>query len=490
MGCSITTKFKNKPISDGTDEKSSQVIEINVQPGTFVQENEHHFNNVYRLGQLISSGPLVMLHACFNRETSLKRVVKIYRKDLITNEASKFAIEQEISILKSLDHPNIVRMLEFFEEVKRIYLVMEYCKGGDLFTELLSRPSFDEQKSAQVMEQLFAAVAYMHEHHIMHRNLKPENILLEEKHEILSIKVHHFGSARNFYGKKLISGQVGTSYYMAPEVISGEYNEKCDLWSCGVILYILLSGKPPFAGKNNDEILEKVKTGVYSLEEDPWPLISASAKDLIRKLLCPQKRRISAQEAHSHSWIVRRSEILPPSEELIHLVLSNLKSFHSTNTLRDAVHTFITSQCLSSKDTKALREVFRAMDLNGDGRLSRQELLQQYSIVMSPAEAELEVNKIMSEVDTDNSGFIDYTEFLKASIDSRVMLSTENLRYAFHMFDKDGSGTISLTELKRALEAEASDDRVWAQVLDQVDKNGDGQIDIEEFTNIVLSKIE
>mmetsp|Transcript_32425 Transcript_32425/g.32124 ORF Transcript_32425/g.32124 Transcript_32425/m.32124 type:complete len:131 (+) Transcript_32425:1063-1455(+) len=130
------------------------------------------------------------------------------------------------------------------------------------------------------------------------------------------------------------------------------------------------------------------------------------------------------------------------------------------------------------------------MDLNGDGRLSRQELLQQYSIVMSPAEAELEVNKIMSEVDTDNSGFIDYTEFLKASIDSRVMLSTENLRYAFHMFDKDGSGTISLAELKRALEAEASDDRVWAQVLDQVDKNGDGQIDIEEFTNIVLSKIE
>lgn len=172
------------------------------------------------------------------------------------------------------------------------------------------------------------------------------------------------------------------------------------------------------------------------------------------------------------------------------MALSHLKDFHSNNKLKDAVRTFITSQCLSSTDTKVLKDIFRSIDLNGDGKLSRDELFQQYSIAMSPAEAELEVNRIMSEVDTDNSGFIDYGEFLKASVDSRVVLSTENLKFAFHMFDKDGSGAISVSELKKVLEEGSNvENSVWTLVLEKVDQNQDGQIDLEEFKNIVLSNI-
>lgn len=229
MGCSMITKFKknqSNPVQEAVVYKNS---DIKIQPGTFVQENEHNFNTIYRLGSLIGSGPYIKLHVCYNRETNIKRFVKIYRKDLITNELTKAAIEQEISILKILDHPNIVKIFEYFEEVKRLFLVMEYCKGGDFFSEILKRESLDEYSAANAMQQLFSAVSYMHDNRIVHRNIKPENILLEEKHDVMSLKLHHFGSAKKLKLNKKTSGIVGTAYFMAPEVFVGEYNEKCDL---------------------------------------------------------------------------------------------------------------------------------------------------------------------------------------------------------------------------------------------------------------------
>lgn len=170
--------------------------------------------------------------------------------------------------------------------------------------------------------------------------------------------------------------------------------------------------------------------------------------------------------------------------------MKNLTQFQTSNKLRDAVHTFVTSQCISFQDTRLLREVFRSMDKNGDGKLSREELLDQYSMSIGVADAEIEVNRIMAEVDSDHNGYIDYTEFLKATLDMRKLLSSDNLKAAFRMFDRDGSGSISANELKRILEGGvSSDDKVWSDIIVQVDQNGDGEIDLQEFQDIILSKI-
>ncbi len=170
---------------------------------------------------------------------------------------AKIRLNYEIDILKNLDHPNILRLYEVFEDKKFIYLVTEFCEAGELFDEIVKRQRFDERDAAIIIKQLLSAIAYCHSKSVCHRDLKPENILIDNK-ETLSIKLIDFGTSQKFDTEEKMELILGTAYYIAPEVLKGEYDEKCDVWSIGVILYILLSGEPPFPGSNDKEILKHV----------------------------------------------------------------------------------------------------------------------------------------------------------------------------------------------------------------------------------------
>lgn len=229
----------------------------------------------------------------------------------------------------------------------------------------------------------------------------------------------------------------GTPYYIAPEVLSKSYNEKCDIWSCGVILYILLSGYPPFPGKNDKEIMRNVMKGEYSLDGDEWKYISDEGKDLVRKMLTydPHKR-LNAKEVLEHRWFEKVLIKSIVNKEVIQHNLRNLKNFRAEQKLQQATFTFIASQLASKEEKQQLMETFKALDKNGDGTLSRQEILDGYKQSMNEEEAEAEVNRIMEMVDTDKSGEIDYTEFIAATMDRKKMVSKERLEQAFNMFDK------------------------------------------------------
>jgi calcium-dependent protein kinase len=484
MGCTVSTKFK-KPIEN----EQKVVKEVILAPGAFVNENENKFADIYRLGKLIGTGTYGEVRMCFHRESGAKRAVKIIRKDLMTNEGLRANLDKEISILRSLDHPNVVRIFEFFEEVKRLYIVMEFCKGGELFAEIVKRKYLTEIHAAHIMHQLFTTLDYLHGRGIVHRDLKPENILLEERHDVMNIKIIDFGAA-TIFDEKPINGIVGTMFYIAPDVFQGNYDFMCDIWSCGVILYILLAGYPPFDGKSDQEIIARIKSYEYSTSQEPWSNISQDAKDLLSKLLCHNKKRVSSRQALAEPWIINLVKRELPSTEVMSEALKNLKNFRSTSILRDAVNTFITTQFISASDTKDLREVFRKMDKNGDGKLSREELLEEYIKIMEESEAQAEVERIMHEVDSDNNGFIDYSEFLKGSLDSSKVLSLENLKLAFQMFDQDGSGTISAGELKKVIAGKGlADNKIWNDIIIQVDQNGDGEIDMLEFQKIIMKNI-
>lgn len=484
MGCTVSTKFK-KPIEN----EQKVVKEVILAPGAFVNENENKFADIYRLGKLIGTGTYGEVRMCFHRESGTKRAVKIIRKDLMTNEGLRANLDKEISILRTLDHPNVVRIYEFFEEVKRLYIVMEFCKGGELFAEIVKRKYLTEIHAAHIMYQLFSTLDYLHGRGIMHRDLKPENILLEERHDVMNIKIIDFGAA-TIFDDKPINGIVGTMFYIAPDVFQGNYDFMCDIWSCGVILYILLAGYPPFDGKSDQEIISRIKSYEYSTSQEPWSNISQDAKDLLSKLLCQSKKRVSSRQALAEPWITNLVKRELPSTEVMSEALKNLKNFRSTSILRDAVNTFITTQFISASDTKDLREVFRKMDKNGDGKLSREELLEEYTKIMEESEAQAEVERIMHEVDSDNNGFIDYSEFLKGSLDSSKVLSLENLKLAFQMFDQDGSGTISAGELKKVIAGKGlADNKIWNDIIIQVDQNGDGEIDMLEFQKIIMKNI-
>ena len=481
MGCSVSTKFK-KPL----DWDQAPQKELIIVPGSFVKENENKFSDIYRLGKVVGTGTYGEVRVCFHRESNNKRAVKIIRKDLMTSEGLRANLEKEISILRSLDHPNIIRIYEFFEEVKRLYIVMEHCSGGELFAEIVKRKYLTETHAAHIMQQLLSTLDYLQSRKILHRDLKPENILLEERHDVMNIKIIDFGASAVYQDRPLY-GIVGTMFYIAPEVFQGAYDYACDVWSCGVILYILLAGYPPFDGKNDEEIRENIKIMNFSIVQEPWPHISDGAKEFINKMLCGCKKRYTARRALADPWLVNNVQRDLPSENVVSSALSNLKSFRSASFLRDAVNTFITTQCISASDTKDLREVFRAMDKNGDGKLSKDELLEEYTKMMGEADAREEVERIMKEVDSDNNGFIDYSEFLKGSIDSSKILSVDNLKLAFQMFDQDGSGTISAAELKKVIAGSGlSDSKIWNDIIVEVDVNGDGEIDMEEFQKIIM----
>jgi len=462
---------------------------IQVTSATFVQLNSRGFQDVYKVGNRLGAGAFAEVRRCEHKVTGQVRAVKIYRKEKLSPTELQELI-REAEVLRQFDHPNIVRIYEMFEDTKRYYIVMEHCKGGELFYIISSGTSFSEGQVAKIMLQLLSVVAYIHERGVVHRDIKPENILLEERDHSFDIKIVDFGTAARLGSNGKVSGIVGTPYYIAPEVMAGGYTEKCDEWSCGVIMYILLTGRPPFGGTDDKEILEKVKTGVYSLDIPEMQSVSKDAISLLRRFLSPASSRITAKQALQHSWLLASSHESHRSTTALPQVLSNLQSFTKGRKLREAVQTFIATQLLSAQETKELREVFREIDKNGDGKLSREELMQEYLKTMGIEEATTEVDRIMEKVDSDGSGFIDYTEFLKASLDMKKVLNVQNLEMTFSMFDTDSSGKISATEIKKLLGNGGDiDEEVWQGIIKEVDQNGDGEIDLVEFKELVLARM-
>lgn len=485
MGCTVNTRFRKKPNNDFI----SDIKAVKIDPSLFIQENKKKFQEVYRIAQNLGTGTFGDVKTCFHRETGHKRAVKLFKKELMHNETEKSMLLKEVSILKTLDHPNIIRTYEFFEDLKRFYLVLEYCSGGELFTEILKRQSFSEQDAARIFFQIVSAVCYLHGLGIVHGDLNPENILLEDRRESLSIKLADFGSALKNTEKNEKGLKIGKSYYLAPEVYDGICNEMSDMWSCGVILYILLCGHPPFDGENDEQIVSLVRRSRLTMDGRIWEKVSLEAKDLISHLICHSSNRLPAAQVLKHAWIHENLESKVTGFE-IQGALDNLRTFHAPNKLKDAVITFITSQCSSFKETKELKEIFLELDKNGDGKLSRQELFDSFKFNMGEAEAELEVERIMNEVDSDNSGFIDYTEFLKANLDVKTLFSEQNLKAAFAVFDCDGSGKISAEEIRKIFYGgKESDEKVWKEIVENIDANGDGEIDLEEFKDLVYTKV-
>lgn len=210
----------------------------------------------------------------------------------------------ETGILKQLAHENIIKIYEMFEDEAQFYLVTELCRGGDLYEEISKRSqkNFSERSAAHIMREILLAINHCHSENICHRDLKPENILLDTDNKV---KLIDFGAAETFDKQQGMKGMIGTAYYIAPEVLNekGNYNEKCDMWSLGVILYMLLTGLAPFNGKTEEDIFKAIKKGTYSVVPLEKRKISADAIELIRKMLTyAPKLRITAGEALKHQW--------------------------------------------------------------------------------------------------------------------------------------------------------------------------------------------
>lgn len=462
--------------------------DLKFNPGYFVKENIANFYQIYQLdNNSLGSGRNGDVRKCIHKATQDQRVVKIISKsDIPIKLIESREMFKEVEILKTVDHPNLPRIFEFFEDECKYYIVMELCKGGDLFDKIVEVGVFEEGQAAEIMFQLLSGITYLHSRNIVHRDIKPENVLLTSK-KTLNLKIIDFDTATVF-GPGYQREMHGTPLYMAPEIVKGKYTEKCDIWSSGMILLIMLTGGPPFDGTDEEifAILKNLKLNIDALCPNSTP----GAKDLLKKLLdSDPEKRISARDACLHPWIKQYTQNV--STQDINKVLFRIKSFRKTTKLKEAIHTFIISKIMDPKLYKTENAVFNYLDVNRDGTISTSELIDLLIKEMPKEEAEMYSNMIMEHVDSDQSGTIDYTEFLRASVKQKKICTRKNIESAFKFFDEDGSGSIECEELKKAL----SDgdvvitEELINQLMNQIDTNGDGKIDLEEFENLLFENL-
>lgn len=400
---------------------------------------------------------------------------------------------KEINILAQMDHPNIIKLFEVFQDKRFVYLVMEECTGGELFDRIIDKLQndslFTEREAAKLFKQVMNAICYCHSKGICHRDLKPENLLLSNKNEDSDIKVIDFGLSNIFKdqstGKEIkMTSKVGTAYYVSPEVLSGNYDEKCDVWSAGVILYIIICGDPPFNGQNDNEIYKRIKLKKFGYTNPIWNGISENAKDLINLMLSDPDKRPSAEEVLQHVWL---KELAPNSNEsILKLNPIILKSYGNANKFKKAVSTFICSR-MKDEEVRNLKEIFSAMDKNGDGQLSLEEVKE--GMLKIGLDSSM-IEDLFKKMDTDGSGTIAYTEFLSSTIQQKEMFKEEKLAEAFRAFDIDNSGKISKEEIFNVLKITDEEERKkLKEIISENDTNKDGEIDMEEFISM-MSKLD
>ncbi|XP_076946371.1 calcium-dependent protein kinase 26-like [Bidens hawaiensis] len=438
-----------------------------------------NIRDVYTLGQKLGQGQFGTTYLCTEIATGVDYACKSISKRKLISKEDLEDVRREIQIMHHLaGHKNIVTIKGAYEDPLYVHIVMELCNGGELFDRIIQRGHYSERKAAELTKIIVGVVEACHSLGVMHRDLKPENFLLVNRDDDFSLKAIDFGLSVFFKPGQTFTDVVGSPYYVAPEVLLKHYGPEADVWTAGVILYILLSGVPPFWAETQQGIFDAVLKGYIDFESDPWPLISDSAKDLITKMLCSRPSdRLTAHEVLCHPWICENG--VAPDRALDPAVLSRLKQFSAMNKLKKMALRVI-AESLSEEEIAGLREMFKAMDTDNSGAITFDELkagLRKFGSTLK----DTEIRDLMDAADVDNSGTIDYGEFVAATIHLNKLEREEHLVAAFQYFDKDGSGYITVDELQQACADHNMTDFLVEDIIKEVDQDNDGRIDYGEF---------
>ncbi|CAL5076755.1 unnamed protein product [Urochloa decumbens] len=463
--------------------KVKRVQSAGLLVGSVLKRDSERLKDIYTLGKKLGQGQFGTTYQCVEKETGKQFACKsIAKRKLVTDEDVE-DVRREIQIMHHLSgHPNVVSIVGAYEDAVAVHLVMELCAGGELFDRIIQRGHYSEKAAAQLARVIIGVVEACHSLGVMHRDLKPENFLFVNQKEDAPLKAIDFGLSMFFKPGEIFSDVVGSPYYVAPEVLMKDYGCKVDVWSAGVIIYILLSGVPPFWDESEQGIFEQVLKGELDFSSDPWPSISESAKDLVRKMLNRNpKKRLTAHEALCHPWVC--VDGVAPDKPLDSAVLTRLKQFSAMNKLKKMALRVI-AENLSEDEIAGLREMFKMLDTDNSGQITLEELKNGLKRIGANLK-DSEITTLMAAADIDNSGTIDYGEFLAATLHLNKVEREDNLFAAFSYFDKDGSGYITHDELQKACEEFGIADAHLEDIIRDIDQDNDGRIDYNEFVTMM-----
>ena len=505
---------------------NSLVVERSVNPLNFYEELETIGSGAYGSVKKV----------CLKSNPDTIRAMKIISRKNLLKGINDISLVEEIYILKNLDHPNIMKIYEFFADDKNFYIISEFFDQGDLFTKIEKLGSLNQIVVKFIMEQIFNAVAYLHSKGVLHGDIKLENVMLYttskkvnqrftminkklDLHKSLEkdlknyfsknynslkakkvvenitdyeIKLIDFGCSKLFSKKnhKKIRGIIGTSLYCSPEVINNLYDEKCDEWSCGVMMYILLSGHAPFPGKTDEEIFERIKKCDFNFDLQKFQNVSDNCKDLIRRLLEPDiKKRIKASEALRHPFFTETfnpNKALTQNKDLSILdKLFNIKPLPSK--FHEAIIAFLCSNYINKDEEKRLREMFRYIDKEGKNFLTKksiEKILNENGYLATKDK----IDNIMKSIDSDSNGTIEYQEFLRALCDKESLFSDNNLKSAFDCIDEDMKGFISSNNIKNFIfQGMAFSDEMISEYLNQFGMKIKDKLTYNDFVYLLKS---
>jgi len=417
-----------------------------------------------------------------SKATDAKFAVKGFKLNGVSSE-KKEELEAEAEIFLSLDHPHVCRLVDVYESESELSLVMECMGGGELFDRVTEQKKFSERDAADATWQMLLAINYIHNHGIVHRDLKLENFLYDEK-DSKHLKLIDFGFSKIWDTNVKMKLSCGTLAYVAPEVLAKSYTSKCDLWSLGVISFILLAGYMPFSGGQAAQI-KAIQEGRYHIKKVVWDKISEQGCGFVRALLeVDATKRLTAEQALQHAWIVNREE-MSSDLNVDQGIVDSLAAFAQASQFRRACMSLM-AWSLSNDERAQVRQAFIELDLDKTGTIKCGELKtvlqEKFHIDCQQA------TTIFAALDTNNDHEIHYSDFLAAMVSSRIQMHDSLVEGAFRRFDSDNSGFITGENIKVVLGPSVSQEEV-DKMLAEADTTKDGQISLQEFMEYIKSDV-
>lgn len=423
------------------------------------------------------------------------RAMKVIKKKKKkgTNQTNEHDVYKEVNLLIKMDHPNIVKIFEFYNGEKEYYLIMEYCEGGELFDKIV-KSNLTEIQCAYIMYQIISAVNYCHKMKIIHRDLKPENILIKKDEDgFYRVKVCDFGTSKAFKIGDTEKQLVGSAYYIAPEVIQKKYNLKCDLWSCGVIMFVLLTKKPPFGGRNDAIIMQNIQIGKY--KEHLLDEYSPYAKELVALLLEKNiKKRINAEQALNHPWfdVFKCKDILTDiqDKDTIKRFIENLKNYKRGSIIQETALAFLVHNYPDLDEVVNACKLFGQIDKNGKGKITLNDFIEGLNKILKK-NMEEDAKKIFENLDEYSSGYLEYEMFIRAAINKKIFLTEDTLKFTFKFFDKENAKKITSESILKIFEESIKKDEnvkiELENMIKEASPNENLEMDFENFSEFMKS---
>jgi len=423
--------------------------------------------------RVLGSGMSGDVHMATSKHDSKhKYAVKGFNLHGLTPEARQ-ELANEAEIFLGMDHPHVARLVDVYESNTRLELVMECMTGGELFERIARKKRFSEKEAVHASWQMLLVVNYLHSHRLVHRDLKLENFLYES-HQGDHLKLIDFGFSKIIDPDTTMSMSCGTLSYVAPEVLNKSYTSKCDMWSLGVTVFILVFGYMPFSGTDRAQ-MKAIMKGEYTIKTKAWDLVHETTQDFVKRLLVvdPDKR-LSAEEALQHPWIVNRAHA--KSEPVHDDMLAALCSFSDTTLFKRSCLQ-VAAWSLTPEQRSKVRDEFLKLDTTGKGTITLSELRE---VLKEHSGHGAEVTEDALHTIGDSNDEIHYSEFLAAMVSTQIALNDNLLQETFRRFDTDGSGFITPDNL-RAVLGSTFDEEVLSEMLAEADTSHDGQVSLDEF---------